>query len=72
MLESTRQELRNIMRQQQGMIFKIIKENDRFIHTLCDGKLMYRMGLMPEQVIGKELKDFLPVDICGRKNQILL
>ena len=26
-LESTRQELRNIMRQQQGLIFKIIKEN---------------------------------------------
>ena len=44
---------------------------DRFIHTLCDGKLMYRMGLTPEQVIGKELKDFLPVDIAEEKTQIL-
>ena len=66
-LKTTRQELRDIMRQQQGMIFKIVKENDRFIHTLCDGKLMYRMGLTPEQVIGKELKDFLPVDIAKEK-----
>ena len=66
-LKTTRQELRDIMRQQQGMIFKIVKENDRFIHTLCDGKLMYRMGLTPEQVIGKELKDFLQVDIAKEK-----
>ncbi|MCH6266585.1 EAL domain-containing protein [Neobacillus citreus] len=65
-LESTRQELRDIMRQQQGMIIKVVKEDGKFIHTLCDGKLMYRMGLRPEQVVGKELKHFLPVDIAEK------
>ena len=33
---------------------------------------MYRMGLMPEQVIGKELKDFLPVDIAEEKAKYYL
>ncbi|WP_147370388.1 EAL domain-containing protein [Lysinibacillus yapensis] len=68
-LESSRQELRDIMHQQQGMIFKVIKENDRFIHTLCDGQLMYRMGQNPEQVIGKELKDFLPPNLAKEKTK---
>ncbi|MCH6266988.1 EAL domain-containing protein [Neobacillus citreus] len=63
-LESTRQELRDIMSQQQGMIFKVVKEDGKFIHTQCDGKLMYRMGHKPELVVGKELKDFMPFDIA--------
>ena len=58
-LENARQELRDTVRQQQGMIFKFIKKDGRFIHTLCDGELLYRMSLTPEQVIGKELQDFL-------------
>jgi PAS domain S-box-containing protein len=58
-LENARQELRDTVRQQQGMIFKFIKKNGRFIHTLCDGELLYRMGLTPEQIIGRELQDFL-------------
>ncbi len=58
-LENARQELRDTVRQQQGMIFKFIKKDGRFIHTLCDGELLYRMGLTPEQVIGKQIQDFL-------------
>ena len=58
-LENARQELRDTVRQQQGMIFKFIKKDGRFIHTLCDGELLYRMGLTPEQIIGRELQDFL-------------
>lgn len=58
-LQKTRQDLVDTIRQQQGMIFKYIKKGDKFIHTLCDGELMYRMNLMPEQIIGKELKEFL-------------
>lgn len=58
-LENSRQELSNTVRQQQGMIFKFIKNDGRFIHTLCDGELLYRMNPIPKQVIGKELKDFI-------------
>jgi PAS domain S-box-containing protein len=71
-LESTRQELHDIMRQQQGTIFKIHKKNNRFIYTLCDGKLMYRMGLTPEQVVGREPKDLLPVEIANELNKYYL
>jgi PAS domain S-box-containing protein len=58
-LESTRQELRDTVRQQQGMIFKYKEQSGKFILTLCDGELLYRVGLTPEMVIGKELHDFL-------------
>jgi PAS domain S-box-containing protein len=66
-LEIARQELSDTVRQQQGVIFKIIEDDGRFITTLCDGELIYRMGLTPEQIIGKELSDFLTCDIAARK-----
>lgn len=59
-LFKARRELVDTLRQQQGMIFKFVKKEDRFIHTLVNGELLYRAGLTPEAVIGKELKDFLP------------
>lgn len=71
-LESSRQELRDIMSQQQGFIFKFIKVNDTFIHTLSDGKLLYRLGQTPDQVIGKELKEFLPTEVAEEKNRYYL
>ncbi|WP_017729269.1 EAL domain-containing protein [Halalkalibacterium ligniniphilum] len=59
-LQIARQELLDTVRQQQGMIFKFVKEGDAFIHTLCDGELLHRLGLISEQIIGRELSDFLP------------
>ncbi|QHE52851.1 EAL domain-containing protein [Pontibacillus sp. HMF3514] len=55
-------ELTETVRQQQGMIFKYEKVGDRFIHTLCDGELLYKIGLIPEKVVGKELKDIMPYE----------
>ncbi|MBM4761402.1 EAL domain-containing protein [Bacillus sp. B15-48] len=57
-LKIARQELLDTIRQQQGMIFKYVKVEGKFIHTLADGELMYRFGLLSEQIVGKELKDF--------------
>jgi diguanylate cyclase (GGDEF)-like protein/PAS domain S-box-containing protein len=68
-LENTRQELLDTIRQQQGMIFKYIKKNDKYIHTLCNGELLYRMGLTPESIIGKDVFDFLPYEDAFRKFQ---
>lgn len=68
-LKIARQELADTIRQQQGMIFKYTFENGKFIHTLCDGELLYRMGLIPEQVIGFELCDFLPENDAQDKIQ---
>lgn len=58
--EKAKRELQDTVRLQQGMIFKYKKINDRFIHTLCDGELLYRFGMIPSQVIGKSLEEFLP------------
>jgi hypothetical protein len=53
-----KQDLEDTVRQQQGMTMKISQKDERFIHTLCDGELLYRLGLVPQQVIGKELNNF--------------
>jgi PAS domain S-box-containing protein len=58
-LRKTRQELIETLRQQQGMIFKFTKRNGKFIHTMSNGELLYRMGITPERIIGKELHGFL-------------
>ncbi|WP_337956082.1 PAS domain S-box protein [Alicyclobacillus herbarius] len=50
-------------------MFKFTRQNGRFIHTLCDGQLLYHLGLTPEQVVGKELKDLLPREDAERKLQ---
>jgi PAS domain S-box-containing protein len=68
-LENARQELRDTVRQQQAMIFKYKEIDGRFIHTLCDGELLYRMGFTPEDVIGRELSDFLPSSIAKEKTE---
>lgn len=68
-LEKARQELMDTVRQQQGMIFKFVEKNGEFIHTLCDGELLYRLGLLPEQVVGKKLSDFLPLESAKEKHE---
>ncbi|PYY29662.1 PAS domain S-box protein [Paenibacillus illinoisensis] len=61
------QEYREILSEQEGMTFKFILKQGRFIHTFCAGQLLYKIGLSPEMIIGKELKDFLPLDIAEYK-----
>ncbi|NMP24386.1 EAL domain-containing protein [Sulfobacillus harzensis] len=65
----TQQELADTLRHQQGMTFKFTRWDGRFIHTLCDGELLYRLGLTPEHVVGQELKDFLSPEEADRKTQ---
>ncbi|ARK31322.1 putative bifunctional diguanylate cyclase/phosphodiesterase [Halalkalibacter krulwichiae] len=60
LVEKAKKELQDTIRLQQGMTFKYKKINEQFIHTLCDGELLYRFGMIPFQVIGKELGEFLP------------
>ncbi|MCP3764831.1 PAS domain S-box protein [Domibacillus sp. A3M-37] len=59
LLYKAKNEMQDTVRLQQGMILKFRKINDQFIHTLCDGELLYRIGLIPSQVVGKTLYDFL-------------
>ncbi|WP_100407919.1 EAL domain-containing protein [Bacillus solitudinis] len=67
LLQQAKNELNQTVRLQQGMIFKFKKVNERFIHTLCDGELMYRLGFVQEDVVGKELHESLSVDLFEEK-----
>ncbi len=46
--------LKDTLREHQGMIFKLKKERGRFVYTFADGQLLYRLGLSPNQVVGKD------------------
>ncbi|OES45852.1 hypothetical protein BA724_01440 [Domibacillus iocasae] len=69
LIYKAKKEMQDTVRLQQGMILKFKKINDRFIHTLCDGELLYRMGLIPSQVVGKALHDFLPIESAKEKTK---
>jgi two-component system sporulation sensor kinase A len=63
-LNKAYRKLSDTIRNQQGMTFTFHKHNDRYIHTLCDGQLMSRLGFASHQVIGKDLDEFLPADMA--------
>lgn len=67
-LRMARQELQDTVRRQQGLTMKYKKINGKFIHTLCDGELLYRFGLIPDQVIGKHLFEILPEEVAKMKS----
>ncbi|QBP42599.1 EAL domain-containing protein [Paenisporosarcina antarctica] len=66
-LEMAKQELQETIRQQAGMTLKYKLKDGKLIHTMCEGKLIYRIGLSPEKVIGKELSEMLPLEKAVRK-----
>ncbi|WP_102344791.1 EAL domain-containing protein [Bacillus sp. Marseille-P3661] len=69
LLRRAKNELNETIRLQQGMIFKYKLIKGHFIHTLCDGELVYRINLTPSQIVGKELHDFLSKEIAEEKLQ---
>ena len=66
-LEIARQDLQETIRQQDGMTLKYKYKDGKLIHTMCDGELIYRIGLSPDQVVGKELVEILPIERATRK-----
>ncbi|MFD0824980.1 EAL domain-containing protein [Neobacillus sp. M.A.Huq-85] len=67
--ETARQELAETVKQHHGIIFRFKEVNGKFIHTVCDGGLLYRMQITPEQVIGKELRGLFPNPIAEEKEK---
>lgn len=59
-IRRARQELDEIIREQQGIIFKLKKRGDEFIHTLCNGELLNQLGIDPVGLRTKKLSDILP------------
>ncbi|WP_050182692.1 EAL domain-containing protein [Domibacillus robiginosus] len=67
LLDRAQQEMKDTIRLHQGMIFKFKQIDGQFIHTLCDGELLYRLGLTPSQVVGKDLYSFFPAKVAADK-----
>ncbi|UVI30201.1 PAS domain-containing sensor histidine kinase [Paenibacillus spongiae] len=65
--QSLQQELEETLREQQGMTFRFARIEDRFIHTYCEGRLLHKLGLSSAAVVGRELKEFYPIEMAIEK-----
>ncbi|OCT14415.1 hypothetical protein A8709_26785 [Paenibacillus pectinilyticus] len=63
-LRIAQQDLHDTVRRQQGMTLKFRQLNGSFIHTLCDGELLYRLGYKPKHILGKGLHEIWPTPIA--------
>ncbi|WP_420800263.1 ATP-binding protein [Neobacillus terrae] len=59
-IAEARHELKTIMKEQHGLIFKIIKQGNEYKHTLFDGELLERLHLSREEVYGKTIQEVIP------------
>ncbi|MDR6549765.1 PAS domain S-box protein [Paenibacillus qinlingensis] len=59
-LRIAQQDLHDTVRRQQGMTLKFRKINGNYVHTLCDGELLYRLGYKPSHILGKTLYEIWP------------
>jgi signal transduction histidine kinase len=59
-IADARHELNIIMKEQQGLIFKIIKVGNEYKHTLFDGELREKLHLTREEVYGKSAQEVIP------------
>ncbi|MFC4321929.1 MASE3 domain-containing protein [Litchfieldia salsa] len=52
-IRAVEQEWIELVKRQQGILFKFKEVNSGYLFTLCEGKLLKALGLTPEQVVGK-------------------
>lgn len=67
--DNAEQEMRETVRNQQGFTFKFKRIDGAYIHTLCDGELLYRLGLSPDKVVGKTLYEFAGLETAVKKEE---
>lgn len=59
--------LNEMIEQQQGMIFKFKEMDGKFIHTFATGKLLDRIGLTKNSLVGYSVQDVLPLAEAVKK-----
>lgn len=64
-LRVAQQDLHDTVRRQQGMTMKFRKMQGTFIHTLCDGELLYRLGFKPSNILGNHLYEIWPYPLAA-------
>lgn len=55
--QKAEEDLRDILKNQLGLINKFKKEGNRFVYTLADGQLLNKWGLTPTDILGKGLEE---------------
>lgn len=63
-LRVAQQDLHDTVRRQQGMTMKFRQMQGKFIHTLCDGELLYRLGFQPSNILGNHLYEIWPYSMA--------
>lgn len=58
-MKKAQRDLYDAISKQQGMTYKYIKQGNRYIYTLCEGELVYKLGFSPSIVVGKDIRDLL-------------
>lgn len=66
-IRKSQQDLINTIQRQQGMTFKFMKLGGQYIHTLCEGELLGKLGFTPAMVVGKPLHSILPKEDAENK-----
>jgi PAS domain S-box-containing protein len=61
-LRTARRELEEALRMQHGLTFKYKKADGRFVFTMCEGQILRRLGIVSEQVVGKDPFEFLAAE----------
>ncbi|PGV48388.1 EAL domain-containing protein [Bacillus sp. AFS037270] len=65
-----RQELQDTLSRQQGLTLKFKQIDGRFIHTWCEGSLLYKMGITKDRIVGKQLDEIIPLKHAIEKAKI--
>lgn len=63
-LLQTRHELKNILLHHQGIMIKVVKVGNDFIFQLCDGKLLSKLKLKSDKIVGYTPFHFLNYDLA--------
>ncbi|WP_160725507.1 EAL domain-containing protein [Bacillus sp. USDA818B3_A] len=65
-----RQELQDTLSGQQGLTLKFKEIDGQFIHTWCEGSLLYKMGITKDRIVGKQLDEIIPLKHAIEKAKI--
>jgi PAS domain S-box-containing protein len=68
-VKKVEQELKQTLESQHGLTLKFVEKDGRFIHTMCEGQLVYQLGLTPEKIVGRDLREIVPDDYANWKIQ---
>ncbi|RXT15335.1 PAS domain S-box protein [Ammoniphilus sp. CFH 90114] len=57
LIKESQKELQQVVKEQQGAIFKFKKEGVRFRYTMFDGQLVYKLDRKPDDFVGKYIDE---------------